>query len=114
MKWVEVVAVRPILHWLRKQYGAVSAQKAVVADYKKRMDAGKMLEDLARFCCVYDTTYDPRDPEAIKVNEGKRQVYIHIVEMMSLSDDEIAEAGANKGRRDTRDDERGPDKMFDN
>jgi len=42
-----------------------------------------VLKDLANRCYKHDTTHVPGDPEKSNVNEGKRQVLLHIENMMS-------------------------------
>ena len=101
--------MRPVLRWLRERYPTPAAQKHVVEDYHRLKDVlkGPLFEDLRNFCYVYDTTEDERGERFEHRKEGRRQVYLHIVNMMETSTDEISEA-ARRGARDTRDDARGP------
>jgi hypothetical protein len=43
-----------------------------------------VLEDLACFCNVGNSTYVANDPTAMAVNEGQRLVFLHIAEMLAL------------------------------
>lgn len=80
--------MNPLLNWLRKSWAG--KEHVVVADYKKRLDfASPMMEDLRMFCNVYETTNRPGDPTAIYIEEGKRQVYNHLVKMHTISDEEL-------------------------
>lgn len=47
-----------------------------------------MLRDLARICYV-DKTTASKDPMAMGVAEGRRQVWLHIKTQLSLTDDQI-------------------------
>lgn len=42
-----------------------------------------VLKDLANRCFKHDTTHVPGDPNTTNVNEGRRQVLLHIENMMS-------------------------------
>ena len=42
-----------------------------------------VLKDLANRCFKHDTTHVPGDPETSRINEGKRQMLLHIESMMS-------------------------------
>ncbi len=77
--------INPVLHWLRKRCGSIPEQIKTVEDYHKRLGGAEspMLEDLRRFCFVYDTTFDDR-PHRQQQNEGRREVYIHMVNMMNM------------------------------
>jgi len=47
-----------------------------------------VLKDLAKFCRAYDSTFDP-DPRKHALQEGRREVWLRIVENLELSIDEI-------------------------
>lgn len=50
----------------------------------------RVLQDLARFCCAHKPTYrvggDRIDPIASAVQEGRREVFLRIVEHLHLDD----------------------------
>jgi uncharacterized protein YdbL (DUF1318 family) len=99
--------MRAVIRWLRGQYTREAIQQAVAEDFKATFEAkhaGRVLEDLRRFCMVYDTTHVAGDSHATAINEGKRQVYLHIVNMLEVRPEEIQTR--KKENRDERDDER--------
>lgn len=101
--------MNPLLNWLRNQWAG--KERAVVADYQKRFSFECVaMEDLRMFCNVYETTYRPGDPHAIYVEEGKRQVYNHIVKMLTISDEELKPRKATSDERST---DRSADTNFD-
>jgi hypothetical protein len=65
-------------------------------------DVGKrVLGDLFHICCAGRTTFVGGDPHATLINEGKRQVWLHIVSMLNASDADIwylAEQRVNEDR----------------
>lgn len=50
----------------------------------------EVLEDLAKFCRASSTTFDP-DPRIHAALEGRREVFLRIVEHMKLSPEELFE-----------------------
>jgi uncharacterized protein YdbL (DUF1318 family) len=99
--------VRAVIRWLRANYQRESTQQAVAKDFKatfEAKEAGRVLEDLRRFCMIYDTTHVSGDSHATAINEGKRQVYLHLVNMLEVRPEEIQTK--KKEERDARDDER--------
>ena len=65
-----------------------------------------MLADLQLFCNVFDTTYRPgADALEMATLEGRRQVYIHIANILNTG---VDEAGERKGKdnADRRDEPR--------
>lgn len=48
-----------------------------------------VLRDLARICYLHKTTAS-KDPIAMAVAEGRRQVWLHIKTQLSLTDDQIS------------------------
>ena len=100
---------KPVIAWLRKNYSSEVAQIRVAEAYQKAIasDKGAVLEDLRRFCMVYDTTHVPGDPQGTAINEGKRQVYLHLVNMLEVTPEEI-KPPKGKDNEDDRDAERPP------
>ncbi len=79
--------MRPVLAWLRKAWPEPKQAEAVVRGYHKRFqDTDAVdLEDLRTFCFVYDTTHEPGDPATSARNEGRREVYLHIIGMLQVT-----------------------------
>lgn len=48
-----------------------------------------VLTDLARFCRANETCFDP-DPRIHAAAEGRREVYLRIVQNLNLTDEELA------------------------
>lgn len=97
-----------VMRWLEKQYTDYQHCKRVVEEYSKTFkDADRVLEDLRRFCLVYDTTHVPNDSHSTAINEGRRQVYLHLVHMLETSVDDLK--SKPKGNTDERDAERPAD-----
>ncbi|MGB1390637.1 MAG: hypothetical protein ACPG61_17325 [Paracoccaceae bacterium] len=99
--------MRGPVRWLTGQYSKEATRLRVVQSYDavfatKGNDT--VLEDLRRFCKVYDTTHVPGDSHSTAINEGKRQAYLHLVGMLEVSPEEIVTP--KKEIRDARDDER--------
>lgn len=98
--------MRSVVDWIRRHYGPgerVPLLRAYHDVFEK--SGGPVLEDLRRFCYVYDTTHVPGDPAASNINEGKRQTYIHIVQMLETQPSQLVEAKPS----DDRDTERPPE-----
>ena len=49
----------------------------------------KVLADLARFCLAFDSTHVQDDAELSQINVGKREVWLHIQEMMGLDPSDL-------------------------
>jgi len=68
----------------------------IAAPWWKFWDRGELsppgeqvLRDLARICYLHKTTAS-KDPIAMAVAEGRRQVWLHIKTQLSLTDDQIS------------------------
>lgn len=79
--------MRPGIGWLAAAFGrragAVAGAYARVLDPQGR-DAGLVLRDLARYCRLGRSSFVPGDPCQTAFNEGARDVFLHIAEMLSL------------------------------
>ena len=64
-------------------------------------DAGKVLEDLERFCHANSTTHVEGDSHGTAQLEGRRQVWLRIHGYRNLSD---AEVGEYVGQAETEED----------
>jgi hypothetical protein len=72
--------VRAFLHGRTAAYRAVFATPA----------GAQVLADLARFCRMTTSTYDPtRPPEAMHHLEGRREVFLRIAQHLHLDASEI-------------------------
>lgn len=74
-------AVEAHIRKVRHAYGAVFNGKADAADVKV------VLDDMAWFCKAYANTFDPLHPKLQDFNEGRRSVYLRIMEMTRLGHD---------------------------
>lgn len=94
--------MRPVLIWLRKAWPQPQQQVAIVKGYKDRFGAmeGAEMEDLRTFCNIYDSTQRP-DQIDMNVQEGRRQVYLHIVNMLNINPDELKPPKAKQDDRDS-------------
>ena len=65
--------------------------RAYQAVFNTQMGA-EVLADLAHLCHANATTFDPSNPDALKLahNEGKRRIWIHIQAMLTLSATEVS------------------------
>lgn len=99
--------MRHVIKWLKAQYSRSADQSKVVLDYHKTFEhnGAQVLEDLRRFCYVYDTTHVNGDSHASAINEGKRQAYLHIVHMLETTLEET-QPPTQKDFTDDRDSER--------
>ena len=80
--------------WLKHNYGDQAT--AVVGCYHRALgpdsrDGGHILEDLRRVCLVYETSATMGkdgtiDPIRMAINEGRRQAYLHIVNVLQGTD----------------------------
>lgn len=50
---------------------------------------GVVLRDLARFCRANETTVVPGQPEASKILEGRREVWLRIQHHLQLTDEQL-------------------------
>lgn len=116
MLWVMIVA-NPALHWLHKAWpDQASRQADIVRGYKQAFGEPDKphVQDAAAFCFVYDTTHVPGDPYTSGLNEGRRQAYLHIMNMLQITQAEITALNERKANTNgNRPDERKPDRPAD-
>ncbi len=48
----------------------------------------EVMRDLAKFCRAYESTFHP-DPRVHAVLEGRREVWLRLIEHLRLSDDDL-------------------------
>lgn len=85
--------MKPGALWLARAFGAREA-RAVAAAYREKLGmrdeaARRVLADLARYCRVGQTSFVAGDPHQTAFNEGSRDVYLHIAEMIGLEPGEL-------------------------
>lgn len=73
--------------WLRRLFGRRA--EAVAQAYRRSFDPATpdgraLLQDLATYCHVGAPTFVPGDPYASAHAEGRRDVYLHIVQLAEL------------------------------
>lgn len=57
--------------------------------------ADEVLRDLAKFCRAHESTFNA-DPRVHAVLEGRREVWLRIIEQLQLTDDELYQRYAKK------------------
>lgn len=77
--------------WLSSYWPRKSRARELGRQYALlREECPHALADLMRFCLMYDTTFVAGDPELSQLNVGKREVALHIKNMVGLTDDDLA------------------------
>ena len=79
--------------WLQRVFGRSRAMEVAEA-YQHCLDPqqarGKMiLADLAVYCQVRHSSFTANDPYQTAFNEGARDVFLHIMEMLGLTADDF-------------------------
>ena len=74
--------------WLEAAFGRAAPE--VAAAYRSRLDPGsaearRVLADLARYCRVGRSSFVAGDPHQTAFNEGARDVFLHVAEMLRLA-----------------------------
>jgi hypothetical protein len=74
--------------WLMRAFGWRRA-RSVAAAYRALLDpqdeqARLILDDLARYCRAGATSFVAGDPHQTAFNEGARDAFLHVVEMIGL------------------------------
>ena len=74
--------------WLMRAFGWRRG-RAVAAAYRTRLDpndatARLILDDLARYCRAGATSFIAGDPHQTAFNEGARDAFLHVIEMIGL------------------------------
>jgi len=63
-------------------------QKAYALTLSEGDSAGIVMKDLAKFCRAKESTFHP-DPRAHALAEGRREVYLRIMEHLELSVEDL-------------------------
>ncbi len=82
------------LSWLKNAWGHRSPQEqeGLAKAYRRFVesrDGQRIVTDLARYTNVLNSSYAPGDAHQTLFNEGQRDVYLHIMSMARLSDEEL-------------------------
>lgn len=86
----------PAALWLLKNYDTPHRGIAVAGCFHRTFstpDGERVLDDLRRYCHIYDTTAAPGrdglDQAQTLINEGRRQAYLHIVGLLGVSEADL-------------------------
>jgi limonene-1,2-epoxide hydrolase len=108
--------ISPQAQWLLKQYGTPGRALAVAGSFHRALtskDGETVLEDLRRYCNIYDTTAAPGrhgvDVSQTLINEGRRQAYLHVIRLLGVTADELTIEGKPNDERSDRRDGDGPE-----
>lgn len=75
-------------------------QKAYINTFNNKSETDKaVLEDLARFCRANESTFDP-DPRVHAVLEGRREVFLRIMDHVGLGSEELWMKYTTKKKRE--------------
>jgi hypothetical protein len=79
--------------WLMRAFGWWRA-RSVAAAYRALLDpkdeqARLVLDDLARYCRAGATSFVAGDPHQTAFNEGARDAFLHVVEMIGLKPSDL-------------------------
>jgi hypothetical protein len=79
--------------WLMRAFGWRRA-RSVAAAYRRLLDpkddaARLILDDLARYCRAGATSFVAGDPHQTAFNEGARDAFLHVVEMIGLEPSDL-------------------------
>ena len=79
--------------WLMRAFGWRRA-RSVAAAYRALLDpkderARCIIDDLARYCRAGATSFVAGDPHQTAFNEGARDAYLHVIEMIGLQPSDL-------------------------
>ena len=77
------------IDWIRRIKERLHQSQAAYATVFDSEPGKRVLEDLFHLCHAQHTTY-AGDVNAALIAEGKRQIWIHIMTMLSLSPDDVS------------------------
>ena len=75
------------VEWFLNAWRGQRSPKQVATAYRDTFQtpSGRVvLTDLARYCNVGNSTHVPNDAQAMAINEGQRQVFLHVAEVLGL------------------------------
>lgn len=81
------------LTWLIHAFGASKGSK-IAASWKSIFNiqdesSRHVLQDLAAYCNMYNSSFVANDPQHTAFNEGARDVFLHILEMSNLTLEDV-------------------------
>jgi len=93
--------VKPGALWLARAFGPAKA-RAVAAAYREKLGQGDeaarlILADLARYCRAGQSSFVAGDPHQTAFNEGARDAYLHVAEMIGMEAGELVELAPKAG-----------------
>ena len=85
--------MKPGIQWLMRLVGPAHAP-AVAAAYRDALDpvtprGRAILADLAHYCRVGQTSFVAGDPHQTAFNEGARDVFLHVVELVGIAPEDF-------------------------
>lgn len=85
--------MKPGIQWLMRLFGPARAP-AVAAAYRDALDPATprgraVMADLAHYCRVGQTSFVAGDPHQTAFNEGARDVFLHVAELVGVSPDDF-------------------------
>lgn len=99
----------PAALWLLNNYDTPGRAIAVAGCFHRAFstpDGERVLDDLRRYCHIYDTTAAPGrdgvDVHQSLINEGRRQAYLHIVGLLGVSEADLKTEEKNHDERSDR------------
>ena len=76
--------------WLANFWERRARARELARQYEAFYEACPLVvADLSRFCLAHDTTHVQGDPEQSQINVGRRDVWLHIKEMLGLDDEDV-------------------------
>jgi hypothetical protein len=87
--------MKPGALWLARAFGPDRA-RAVAQAYREKLGARDeaarlILADLARYCRAGQSSFVAGDPHQTAFNEGARDAYLHVAEMIGLGPEDLVE-----------------------
>jgi hypothetical protein len=76
--------------WLQNFWQNRARARELARQYETFYEACPLVvADLSRYCLAHDTTHVQGDPEQSQINVGRRDVWLHIKEMLGLDDEDV-------------------------
>lgn len=77
--------------WAASWWHTEAQVEAVALDYVAMAEAHpRAMADLSRFCCAHDSTFDAVSERQTLINEGKREVWLHIQAWADMTPADVA------------------------
>jgi len=76
--------------WLQNFWQRRARARELARQYEALKEACPLVvADLSRYCLAHDTTHVQGDPEQSQINVGRRDVWLHIQEMLDLNHEDL-------------------------